>query len=83
MSESVSGRVALQAAWQGLGGLLAAAAGAATALVALLRGVPLDVACLRAGGVLLGALLLTRAGSFALARLWSAPAHPRPERRDA
>lgn len=63
------------ALWQGLGGLLATGAGAAGALLALARGVALDVACLRGGAIALGLLVLTRLGSVLLARILDS--HPK------
>ena len=72
----------LDSTWRSFGRSLAAGAGALTALISLLSGVPLTTACGRGALALFGILLLTRICSSLLARASSEPEpdpEPRPE----
>lgn len=64
----------LDSTWRSFGRSLASGAGALTALVSLLSGVPLLTSCGRGALALFGILLLTRVGAAALARTAPPPA---------
>lgn len=73
MTDISSTEVPLDSAWKAFGSSLGATAGALTALISMLSGVPLLTACGRGALALFGILLLSRIGAFALARTASAP----------
>lgn len=70
--------ICLDSTWRSFGRSLAAGAGALTALISLLSGVPLATSCGRGALALFGILFLTRLCSGLLARASTEP-EPVPE----
>ena len=74
MTDIPCGEVLLEPTWRSFGRSLASGAGALTALVSMLSGVPLLTSCGRGALALFGILILTRIGAMALARTGSSAA---------
>ena len=71
MTDISSGEILLESTWRSFGRSLASGAGALTALVSMLSGVPLLTSCGRGALALFGILLLTRIGAMVLSRTGS------------